>query len=174
MVPDQDLNCFKDKIDLQGRTQHMCQDLSGKCIHDNRQICRVSRVRDIRDVCQQNNTRTVCRELPVKDIRRIIAGLEGFCYLPVWISLADWTQKIIFLHEPPDLLDIHIYRGLHVQQPHMDAPCALRITTELIGLQDELEILSVCVFPGFPSGLRPDPCIVTASRYTGQFAQRQD
>ena len=66
-------------------------------------------------------------------------------------------------------------KGVHsdsdVEQPHMDAPDALLIAPEPIGVQNELEIRLVPLIPVLPGLFRFHPAVVSGPGHAGDIAQ---
>lgn len=94
--------------------------------------------RDVGDVREQDAPGAMCLGLTVHEVFRRVVCSDGHLKLAVGVGFADGVAKFVLPHEPPDLLGVH--SGSGVEQPHMDAPDALVIAAEPVGVQNELEI----------------------------------
>lgn len=107
-------------------------------------------VNNVGNIRQQDFPGSIVLKFPVDQIGSDISGLHLPGNLLVGIWFPDRTAQIVFLHEPPDLLQIHHDRWLQVNQPHVDASGTFTISSELVSFQYFEEIFAILLLPLLP------------------------
>lgn len=170
---DKVLHRLQHKIHFQVHADLIRENLVSECVEHRRKITFASAAieKQIRDVGQENLSWALT-EYTVDHIGGDVAGRDGLGHATVWMSFPYWTFQIELSHQPPDFL--HVHDDSHVEEPHMDPSGAFVVAPEAVSLQDQIEILLVCISAVVSGRLACTPVVVSGSGDPGNLAKLSD
>ena len=157
VLPNQCLYRLDHEFHFEADTDAVGQHFMRVSVQDRRKVAFSPFVEEVGDVRQQYFPDSL-PEFPVDQVLCHIACCQRLCHPSVGIRPADGTPQLILAHEPSDFL--HIHDDVHVKQPHVDAPHALRITPIAIGFQNQVKVFPIDFFPVIPCRFRAAPLII--------------
>lgn len=103
-----------------------------------------------------------------------IACLKGFSHPPVRVRTPVGAGQIEFVHQTPNLFEIHDHRRIHMKQGHVDALGTFCIAVHFVGIEYQIKVITVLLFFKFSCRGGFDPSVITAAGHTCHFTERLD